>query len=212
MILGYCIHPMATKTKAAPALEEFTVNTAPEDGLEDSSNGGDWQEEGIEPACEFNSEASETEEAELPARLTGPELVAFYAEKKAAGRTHSEIAFAAGYYTITKSGQERTMMARFNEAYLEAQGIETGGREVGPGRSHAGETKARVSGQGILLVSQLATRKVGAKEGEVFEVSYPGDGAILLTPTGVVKPVQPRKAKVTDEQPGTPLLDDAQAA
>jgi hypothetical protein len=35
------------------------------------------------------------------------------------------------------------MVAQFNKALLEAQGIETGGGPTGPGRSHAGETKAR---------------------------------------------------------------------
>lgn len=99
------------------------------------------------------------------------------------------------------------MQAQFNEAFLEAQGIETGGRSSGLGRSHAGLTRARVSGQGILLVSQLATRNVGAEPGHIFEVSYPGDGQILLSPTDEVKPVVPRKKGKQEEEPGVPLID-----
>jgi hypothetical protein len=203
---------MATKTKTALSLEESTEDQALQGSVEDS---GDWgTDEGAEPeglpVCEVSP--SETPEAvapiEHPARLTGEELLSFYSEKKDAGRTHAQIAYDAGYFTTTKSGQERVMQAQFNEAFLEAQGIETGSESASSGRAHAGLSKARVSGQGILLVSQLATRHVLANPGDVFEVSYPGEGQILLRPTGEVKPVVPRKGKVAEE-PGAPLLDQA---
>jgi hypothetical protein len=201
---------MPTKTKAAapePVLEEPIETQDPEEGLEDF---GDLMADGAS-ITEAAEPAEAAEPVEPVARLVGAELLAFHNKQKAAGRSHTEIAFDAGYQTITKTGQERVMVAQFNKALLEAQGIETGGGPTGPGRSHAGETKARVSGQGILLVSQLATRKIGAKVGEVFDVSYPEGGCILLTPTGVVEPVKPRKSEPV-EQPGTPLLDGAQAA
>lgn len=164
---------------------------------------GDWN---IEDA----DYAGETEEPVLtepvqPARLIGEDLLAFYEAKKQAGRRHAEIAYDAGYYSVTKAGQERVTMAQFNAAMLNAKGVDVGGKTGAAGRSHAGLTKARVSGQGILLVSQLATRHVGAEPGYVFEVSYPGDGQILLTPTGEVKPVVSRKGQ-PEEEPGTPLL------
>ena len=187
---------MPTKTKAAPELIE-------EEALID----GDWEAQDADYSEPEACEAPTVFESELPARLIGQELIDFYNEKKEAGRAHAEIAFDAGYYTVTKAGQERVMMAQFNAAILEAQGISTGGKSSGAGRSHAGLTKARVSGQGILLVSQLATRHVGAEPGAVFEVSYPGDGAIVLTPTGEIKPVVPRKKSA--EEPGAPLLDQA---
>jgi hypothetical protein len=204
---------MPTKTKAVapePVLEEPIETQNPEEGLEEF---GDLMAEGTEPDGQFHHEPAEaaTEPTEPVTRLTGAELLAFHGEQKAAGRLHTEIAFDAGYRTITKTGQERVMIAQFNKALLEAQGIETGGGPTGSGRSHAGETKARVSGQGILLVSQLATRKIGAQVGEVFDVSYPEDGGILLMPTGVVEPVRPRKGGPAEE-PGTPLLGEAQAA
>jgi hypothetical protein len=202
---------MPTKTKAAapePVLEEPIETQDPEEALEDS---GDWDDEGASITEAVEPAEAATGSVEPVARLVGAELLAFHNEQKAAGRSHTEIAFDAGYQTVTKTGQERVMVAQFNKALLEAQGIETGGGPTGPGRSHAGETKARVSGQGILLVSQLATRKIGAKVGEVFDVSYPEGGCILLTPTGVVEPVKPRKSEPV-EQPGTPLLDGAQAA
>lgn len=199
---------MPTKTKAA------AESTEPQTLLESLEESDGW-EDGEYPA--ETEEAVETEEAteeaareaDLPVRLAGEELLNFYNEKKAAGRTHAQIAYDAGYYTVTKSGQERVMQAQFNEAFLKAQGIETGDGPSGPGRSHAGLSKARVSGQGILLVSQLATRHVDAKPGDVFSVSYPGNGQILLTPTDEVKPVVPRKSKATEEA-GTPLLDQAE--
>jgi hypothetical protein len=190
---------MPTKTKAAPVIEEDTA-------FEDMTAVTDGFMEG--PEEEAEQETCEPEEAPEPARLAGEELLAFYDEKQAIGRRHAEIAYDAGYYTVTKSGQERVTMAQFNAALLAAKGVDIGDKASGGGRSHAGLTKARVSGQGILLVSQLATRHVGAEPGHVFEVSYPGDGQILLSPTGEVKPVVPRKAKV-EEEPGTPLLDQA---
>ncbi len=202
---------MPTKTKAfapEPVLEE-PAGYEP-DGQFDRSPFAGLAEATTEPA-ELVEPAEALAPTEPVTRLVGAGLLAFHGEQKAAGRTHAEIAFDAGYQTITKTGQERVMIAQFNKALLEAQGIETGGGPTGPGRSHAGETKARVSGQGILLVSQLATRKIGAKVGEVFDVSYPEGGCILLTPTGVVEPVKPRKSEPV-EQPGTLLLDGAQAA
>lgn len=200
---------MPTKTKAAPVLEEPTEFETPEEALEDS---GEWEESLTEEVAEPEAcEAPQTQEADAPVRMVGQELLNFYNDKKAAGRTHAQIAYDAGYYTVTKNGQERVMQAQFNEAFLKAQGIETGDGPSGPGRSHAGLSKARVSGQGILLVSQLATRHVEANPGDVFEVSYPGDGAILLRPTGEVKPVVKRKDKAAEE-PGTPLLDQPEDA
>lgn len=197
---------MPTKTKAATAVAEPAEFDTTEEAVE---NLGDWEDEtdteepAEEPTESETTENAEAPQADAPVRLIGQELLDFYNEKKAAGRTHSQIAYDAGYYTVTKSGQERVMQAQFNEAFLKAQGVDTGDNSSGPGRSHAGLSKARVSGQGILLVSQLATRHIGAQPGDVFEVSYPGDGKILLSPTDEVKPVMRRKPKATEE-PGTP--------
>lgn len=220
MILEYCIHPMPTKTKAAPVVEEPIADPTSAEELEDSlaDSEEDWEDGGddddAEPDSQHDPEAVETSEAQEPeavTRLTGAELLAFYNEKTAAGRSYPDIARDAGYCKVTKTGQERAMRSQFANALLQAQGIDTGTSPAGSGGSHAGETRARVTGQGQLLVSQLAARKIGAQAGEVFEVSYPGDGCILLTPTGIVEPVRPRKGEVI-EQRGTPLLDDAQAA
>lgn len=209
MLLSVRIHPMPTKTKTAAAenLTDF-----PEGSMADpSAEGADtaWEHDHDDEADDAASDPDSADDAapEPPKRISGPELLEFYAQKKAAGLNHAQIAYAAGYYSVTKTGQERVMQAQFNEAYLAAQGIETG-EPASSGRSHAGLSKARVSGQGILLVSQLATRHVGAEPGYVFEVSYPGDGQILLSPTGEIKPVVPRKGKPVEE-PGTPLLDQA---
>jgi hypothetical protein len=58
-----------------------------------------------------------------------------------------------------------------------------------------------------LLVSKLAVENVGGVPGAIFSVTYPGDGAILLTPTGKVTPISRRKG--SGEEPGTPPLDQA---
>jgi hypothetical protein len=219
---------MPTKTKAAPVAEKPIADPALEEELEDNmadkedsaidelapDGWGDGDDGGTEPDGQFHHESAETSEAQEPeavTRLVGAELLVFYNEKTAAGRIYSDIAFDAGYRTTTKTGQERVMKSQFANALLQAQGIDTGTSPAGHGGSHAGETRARVTGQGQLLVSQLAARKIGAQAGEVFEVSYPSDRTILLTPTGIVEPVRPRKGE-SIEQPGTPLLDDAQAA
>lgn len=201
MLLPVRIHPMPTKTKAAPepTMEEPQIIDEPQEQ-------GDWE---FDESADYSAAACPAPESSEPVQLTGEALLAFYDEKRAAGRSHVEIAYDAGYYTVTKAGQERVTKAKFNAALLEAKGVNTGDKSAGGGRSHAGLTKARVSGQGILLVSQLATRNVGAEPGAVFEVGYPGDGVIVLTPTGEIKPVVPRKGKGEGEEPGTPLFDQA---
>lgn len=199
-------------TKKSAAAQDATVDET--DQLAESADAG-WEEE--PSGADSNSKPENSDS--LPDRLEGEELLAFYNEQKAAGRTHQEIAHNAGYITITKDGHERVLMARFNESFLEAQGVEVGaGRPSGVGRSREGATRARVSGQGILLVSQLATRALQALPGAVFTVEYPtgdatGPGAqILLTLTDQIDPVIERKSKRgqaagAEEQPGAPLLD-----
>jgi hypothetical protein len=194
---------MPTKTKAAPVEPEEL-----DESVEDAAYSDTEQPE-------FPEEPEDSETLEEQRRLSGQELLDFYAAKKEEGFTHADIAYKAGYYTVTKTKQERIMSAQFNEAMLLAQGIEIGGKPASAGRSHAGMSKARVSGQGILLVSQLATRSIGAQPGAVFSVEYPtgglvGPGAqILLTLTDEFKPVVTRKPKELEE-PGTPLLDQAE--
>lgn len=167
----------------------------------------------VDAALPFPSEGIEylapVDSGEALAPLVGEALLAFFNSNRE-NLPVGEIARRAGYVTLaTRNGvtQERVMMSRFNAALLFAQGIDTGTGSSGTGRSHAGKTQARISGSGILLVSQLATREVGGKPGDVYSVTYPGNGQILLTPTGENRPVEPRN-KSTAEEPGTPLLDD----
>jgi hypothetical protein len=198
----------ATATMEAPTLDDVQDSYGPDEEAEASEEFVAADKEAGEDPGDAEEEAGETLD-----RLAGSELLSFYDDEKAKGRSHADIAYGAGYYTVTKSGQERVMVAQFNAAMLEAQGINVGDKPSGAGRSHAGLTRARVSGQGILLVSQLATRSVGAEPGGVFSVEYPtgdlqGPGAqILLTLTSDVKPVVARKGKADQEEPGTPLLD-----
>jgi hypothetical protein len=194
------IPPMPTKK--APAadfaeqLEAVPVDVAPP-----------LPSEGFEYAA--LDPVAEPDPSEAPAPLIGEALLAFFNSNRESFPIN-EIARRAGYVTLaTRNGvtQERVMMGRFNAALLFAQGIDTGTGSYGTGRSHAGKTQARISGSGILLVSQLATREVEGRPGDVYSVTYPGGGQILLTPTGENRPVEPRN-KSAIEWPGTPLLDD----
>jgi hypothetical protein len=228
---------MATRTKKAPeaeiAITEVGLTDAVEENLIDTDydqeplvDGGedpDEDEDGDEdPHHEDQlyralssepAEATPEEAPEPPARLVGQELLDFYTAKEAEGWGHEQIGFHAGYVSKTKTGQERFQSAAFNKEYLKAKGTIKGGESTsGGGRSHAGESRARVTGQGVLLVSQLAVSRVGAARGEVFAVEYPADGQILLISTGVVEAVIPRGKRVAPEQAGTPLLDQASEA
>jgi hypothetical protein len=230
---------MATRTKKAPEAEIAITEVGPTDAVEENlvdtdygagGEPGDCQEpgedDGLEELLDAEVDAQVTdaeaapeapeapEEApELPVRLVGQELLGFYNAKKAEGWKHNAIGFHAGYVSITKTGQQRFQKSAFNEEWLKVTGvIEESESTSGGGRSHAGETRARVTGQGVLLVSQLAVNRVGAVAGEVFAVEYPADGQILLTTTGVVEAVIPRGKRAAPEQAGTPLLDQAAEA
>jgi hypothetical protein len=223
---------MATRTRKAPEAEIAITEVGPTDAVEENLIDTDYDQESLvdggedpdedegpsdedQPYRDLSSEAEAAPEAapELPARLVGQELLDFYNAKKAEGWKHNTIGFHAGYVSITKTGQQRFQKSAFNEEWLKVTGvIEESESTSGGGRSHAGETRARVTGQGVLLVSQLAVNRVGAVAGEVFAVSYPADGQILLTSTGTVEAVIPRGKRAAPEQAGTPLLDQASEA
>lgn len=179
---------MPIKTKSAvmePIVEEEQFETGPEP--------------------EFEIQDADYSGAEQSGPLTGEELLAFYEEKAASGMGHKDIAYQAGYFSVTKTGIERVNSTQFNEALLSAKGVPVSTKRSSGGRGHAGLSRARVSGAGILLVSQLAVRQVGGVPGSVFQVSYPAEGQILLTDTGEVTPINRRKD--SGEEPGTPLTD-----
>lgn len=210
----------AAKAVPAPVAEEPIEEPVYEAGESeapmDPEPSEDEESEDESPEEQEPSEDEESEdEEEGPVQLTGARLLEFYDAKRAQGCNHARIAFLAGYYSKTKTGSERVLKAQFNQRLLEAQGVDTGGGTgsgKGTGGGNAGLTRARVSGTGILLVSQLAARRVGAEPGYVFSVEYPqgdleGPGAqILLTLTDEFKEVVPRGPRgATAEQPGTPL-------
>ena len=212
---------MATRKSAAalaePVIEDPTVNeecalpSAPED---EGDYEGDYDDEGDEDDAEDNGEESEAHEApEQPDRLTGDELLAKAQEMKLQGKGIGQIAWACGYYSVSDDGKERVLKAQFNQALLAAQGFQFGGGVTGAGRQHRGRDRARVVSTGVLQVSQLAARQIGAEPGRVFSVEYPtgdlvGPGAqILLTMTEEIDAIRPRTRGENHEQPGTPLLD-----
>jgi hypothetical protein len=153
-------------------------------------------------------EGEADEEDGTVAMLTGAELLELHAAKVAEGMALKDIAYQAGYFGITKDGKTRIALNAFKDALLEANGISVAKKKsvMGRGRGSAGLTRARVSGAGVLLVSNMAVAHVGAEVGSIFQVSFPGEGQILLTATGEIVPVSPR-GKGSEEEPGTPLLD-----
>ena len=150
------------------------------------------EEELYEQETEQVEPVEQSAGADEEAPLTGADLLEFYESKQAEGMSHKDIAYQAGYFSVTKNGLERVNSTQFNEALLEAKGVPVTVKRSSGGRGRAGLTRARVSGQGVLLVSQLAVKNVGAEPGAVFAVSYPGDGQILLAPTGEVVPIRKR--------------------
>lgn len=215
---------MATRKSATalakPVTEDPTVNdegalpSAPED--EGDYEGGYNDESGEDDAEEEDEATDSTEAPEQPDRLTGDELLAKAEEMKLEGKGIGQIAWACGYYSVGKNGQERVLKAQFNQAVLAAQGFQPGGGVTGAGRQHRGRDRARVVSTGVLQVSQLAARQIGAEPGRVFSVEYPkgdlvGPGAqILLTMTEEIDAIRPRTRGESPEQPGTPLFDEKQ--
>jgi hypothetical protein len=166
-----------------------------------------------DPEDETDSE-EESDGVEQPERKTGEDLLAFAQELKSKGRSLGEIAYAAGYYSVNAEGKERVLKSQLNQALLAAQGFLPGSETAGKASQHRGRERARVVGTGMLQVSQLACRQIGAEPGRVFSVEYPtgefvGPGAqILLTMTEEVDEIRSRRRKGEPvEESGTPLLD-----
>jgi hypothetical protein len=164
-----------------------------------------------QPGDETDSE-EESDGVEQPERVTGEELLAFAKELSAKGKSLGEIAYAAGYYSVNAEGKERVLTAQLNQAILAAQGFMFA-RPDGKASLHRGRERARVVGTGMLQVSQLACRQIGAEPGRVFSVEYPtgdlkGPGSqILLTMTEEVDEIRSRRRKGEPvEEPGAPLL------
>lgn len=182
---------MPTKTKSATAVMEEPALTGEELELPEEGDYAAGEDDFGTADDGYEEEGEESEEGE--ALLSGADLLAFYEEQAAAGVSHKDIAYKAGYYSVTKKGVERINGVQFSEALLEAKGLPISkAKPAGGGRNYPGARRARVSAAGMLLVSQLAVRNVGGVPGAIFSVSYPGDGSILLTPTGEITPMRTR--------------------
>jgi hypothetical protein len=195
---------MPTKTKA-PVMEAPVIEDEQLEPQEVAPEFAELMDEGEDA---FTDEPETDEEDGTAAMLTGAELLELHAAKTAEGMALKDIAYQAGYFGITKDGKTRISLNAFKDALLEANGISVAKKKsvMGRGRGSAGLTRARVSGAGVLLVSNMAVAHVGAEVGSIFQVSFPGEGQILLTATGEIVPVSPR-GKASEEEPGTSLLD-----
>ena len=195
---------MPTKTKS-PVMEPPVIE---DEQLEPEAFGDGYEEEDFAEGEDASADEPEADEEEgTAALLTGAELLELHATKVAEGMALKDIAYQAGYFGITKDGKTRISLNAFKDALLEANGISVAKKKsvMGRGRGSAGLARARVSGAGVLLVSNMAVAHVGAEVGSIFQVSFPGEGQILLTATGEIVPVSPRGK--SQEEPGTSLLD-----
>lgn len=210
-----------TKRKAATAASSLEELQEPISRLESEEESQEVPSEPLpEKENEFDSQGPdelpstmEASEAAPPQaspgnreRLKGDALLEFFHDCKRSDWNLADIVREAGYVATTVAGVERLQVARFNAALLAAQHmIEE--KPSGLRTSHAGKHRARVTGVGTLLLSRLAMQEVNAGVGDIFNLTYVGDGSIVISPTGENSPVKTRNRSA--EQPGTPLLDQA---
>jgi len=117
-------------------------------------------------------------------RLVGDELISFV--KKNSSLSKTDLAKAAGYYTIDKDGSVRCSITAMLGALSEASGFSFGNdaSRVGvAGRKLS--NRARVQGNGNLLVGKAYTKMLGLESGAEFEIKLSKQtGNIRLVPVG----------------------------
>jgi hypothetical protein len=79
---------------------------------------------------------------------------------------------ACGYLTTTKTGQSRVNIMQFQNALLEAMGVDLEGRSSGAGRrGRTPSYRIRVQSNQNLLVSAAYTVQMGLQPGDEFEIT-----------------------------------------
>ena len=113
--------------------------------------------------------------------LTGTELLDKVKEVGDVPKT--ELAKACGYVITKKDGSEQVKFTQFYETLPDAKGVSLGGSS---GIGKAGRKlayKAKVQGNGNLLVGKAYTAMLDLKVGDEFEIKL-GKKAIRLIPVG----------------------------
>ena len=114
--------------------------------------------------------------------LTGPELLEMLNQLGDCPKT--ELARRCGYVVIKKDGSEQTKFTQFYEAILEAKGISlSGSASVGKGGRKL-SYKARVQGNGNLLVGMAYTAMLDLQVGDEFTIKLSDKKGITLIPVG----------------------------
>jgi hypothetical protein len=105
-----------------------------------------------------------------PQPLTGEDLIKKVKDLGNIGK--EEKAKECGYYTMTKNGIERVNMMKFLNALIDAEGIDLDSSNSGQGRGgRSASYKIGVQSNGNLLIGSAYTKKMGLKEGDVFEIT-----------------------------------------
>jgi hypothetical protein len=102
--------------------------------------------------------------------LVGEELL--QKVKELGNVSREDKARECGYYTETKNGVERVNMMKFLNALLDADGVQLDSKATGSGRGgRSASGKITVQSNNNLLIGAAYTKKMGLKEGDVFEIS-----------------------------------------
>ena len=112
--------------------------------------------------------------------LTGTELLD--KAKEVGDVPKTELAKACGYVITKKDGSEQVKFTQFYEALLEAKGISLGGSAgVGKGGRKL-SYKAKVQGNGNLLVGMAYTAMINLKPGDEFTIKLSEKKGVTLIP------------------------------
>lgn len=117
--------------------------------------------------------------------MVGDQLLSFVKKNSQLGRT--ELALATGYTSQTKAGKTRARITAMFDALAEASGIHIGGgnnKKGVAGRSLS--YKARVQGNGNIILGKAYGAVLGLQVGEEFEIKLNKNShTIRLVPTAM---------------------------
>ena len=114
--------------------------------------------------------------------LTGTDLLDKVKEVGDVPKT--ELAKACGYVITKKDGSEQVKFTQFYEALLDAKGISLGGSSgIGKGGRKL-SYKAKVQGNGNLLVGMAYTAMLDLKPGDEFTIKLSEKKGVTLSPVG----------------------------
>ena len=114
--------------------------------------------------------------------LTGSELLEMI--NKLGDCPKTELARGCGYVVTKKDGSEQVKFTQFYEALLEAKGITLSGTSgVGKGGRKL-SYKAKVQGNGNLLVGMAYTAMLDLKPGDEFTIKLSEKKGVTLIPVG----------------------------